>query len=187
MGKLVTRGFTEVNGKVVEVTILSFDNNKRARVRNADGTEESVHRGYIFADPELTRTIPGVNWYVHGGGRRENYKPRLQRKRTPKYHVYGSVSLGGVSGEAGRRRGSPVTFRAKADAIAFACRQARLINQTLEVTSDSCSGGRRGFERLGWVQLWCYPDGDVVQHGGRLTRPVEHVFKYLRGHGKRFR
>lgn len=186
MSKLVTKGYTETNGQVVEVTILSYDNNKRARVRNADGTEESCHIGYIFADAKLTRAIPYVNWFIHGGGRRENYKPRLRQKKPPKYHVFGSVSSESFTGGASRRRSKPCTFRTKAEAIAFACRQAKLIGETLEVTSDSCSGGRRGFERLGWVQLWCYPDGDVVQHGGRLKRPAEHIYKNLRGYGKRF-
>jgi hypothetical protein len=188
MSKLVTRGYTfgkEAHGQVVEVSILSYDNNEFARVRHTDGTEEMFNIGYLFADAKLTRAIPYVNWFIHGGGRRENYKPRLQRKRVPKYHVYGSVSQVGQYGNGTQRRGKPLTFRTKAAAIAFACRQAKLITEPLEVSSDSCSGGSRGV-RIGWMQLWCYANGDVVQYGGRLKRPVAHIYKYLRGHGKRF-
>jgi hypothetical protein len=185
MSKLVTKGFTEVDGKVVEVVILSYDNNKRARVRNSDGTEESVHRGYIFADAKLTRAIPDVNWFVHGGGRRENFKPRKRSKRLVTYRVYPPGGRNCVVEEVSRKLDKPREFRNKADAVAYGSRIARAAEDFVDVTTNTCSGGSNN-RKLGWVELLCYPSGDVLQYGARLRRPQGDVSKYLRGYGKRF-
>lgn len=177
MGKLVTKGFTETDGKVVEVTILGYDNNKRARVRNADGTEESVHRGYIFADEKLTRNIADVNWFIHGGGSRKNYKPRTLGRKPPEFSVYDSDT-----GRVQPRGSKTHPFRNKAAVVAYSSSLARRTNAVIEVASQS----RSNRSKLGWTELVCYPSGHVLQYGGRLRRPRGDVYKYLRGYGRRF-
>lgn len=177
MGKLITKGFTEVDGQVVEVTILSYDNNKRARVRNANGTEESVHRGYIFADAKLTRTIAEVNWFIHGGGSRKDYKPRTRNRKPPEFSLYDSET-----GRVQPRGSKSHPFVNKAAVVAYGSSLARRTNKVVEVASQS----RSNRWKLGWTELVCYPSGHVVQYGGRLQRPRGDVFKYLRGYGRRF-
>jgi len=169
MAKLVKTGYTDCYGSVVQVTILSYDNNKRVQVRKPDGAEDTLLRGYVMADPELKRPISAVNWHIHGGGTRKTYRGRRKQKQT--------YSLNRISG-------GQAQFRSKARAVAEGVAQAMALGQVISVNSDVLSLRRSGMRRIGWANIECCPDGTAVQHGSRARRPGSVMPKRLRGYGK---
>ena len=165
MAKLITQGFTNYFGDVLKIDILEYDNDKYVTVRKPDGTVENIKRGYIRQDAAMKKDIAKVNWFIHGGGARKDFKARV---RSTRYAVF--------FGKDDRRE-----FTNKAGAVAFGCAQALRRGQTVEVCSTFSSGR---IYSIGFRSIDCTADGLAVQYGGRNRKRAEQP-KFLRGYGRR--
>jgi hypothetical protein len=162
MAKLINRGFTNYFGDTpMPIEILSYDNNKYVRIRKSTGEEDEIKRGYIYADEKLTRRIPQINWFILGGGKRLNYRPRK------------SLTVWDVSVD-----GKRLKFSTKKEALRVTSALAIARNEELEIWGiyeDNRSWSH------GEPILTCMPTGLIYQQGSR-----KRDAKYQRGYGKIF-
>lgn len=160
MTKLRSAAFTNYFGDVLPVQILSFDNNKYAKIKKPDGSIDEVKAGYIWADAAMTRRVRLVDWHVLGGGSRKTFQKR-QRRTT--YYVY-------FEDEPVRR------YSSKASALKVASVLATRVR-----TGDGVAVTSEQVFRLGNNVCYfdCFASGLVLQSKG----PKQPV-KYLRGYGK---
>jgi len=187
MAKLITTGFTTYFSEeataggtqpaALAVDILSYDGNKYVKVRLPDGTVEEIKRGYIFADTEMTRPIPAINWHILEVGMRRNYRPR---EKSTSYYV--RIPRDKASGDLPE-------FKTKAEAVAFGVRAAKLYGEEIEVRRELKTKWRFS---SGSQFVVCYPSGDAIQYNmdgtRRYTEGGEKLLQgnYMRGYGKRF-
>lgn len=162
--KLIKSGFTDYFGAVVPIEILEFDNNKYVTVRKPDGAIEEIKAGYIWRDPAMTRRIPEVDWYIHGGGCRKNFHPRVRKTTYTVYFQHESWD------------GIP----SKAKAVAFASHTAKRICELVHVSESRKSGSGSKF---GFLTIDCTAEGFAVQYGGK-NRARASAPKFLRGYGR---
>ena len=151
--------FTNYFMSVQPITVLRFDGNKYTRITKADGTEDEIKAGYIFANADCTRRLSGLTWHTLEGRRRETYHPR-KRKTT--------YALDDSSGEQRK-------FSSKASAVHAGFCLANATGQEvdiMQITKTTRSSRYAGQE------LICVPRIGVVQRTPSL------VNKWLRGKGK---
>ena len=164
MAKLLKHGYTNFfgDGKTpLPIEILRYDNNKYAKVRLPSGEETEVKSGYIYADQALTRRIPEINWFILGGGKRRDFKPREQKKS---YDV-----------RVGDQR---LAYQSKQEALYATARQAKELNSDLEIWL--CERTKYSWGS-GGIIITCTSRGDAYQQNNfRRTRAL----KYLKGYGK---
>lgn len=166
MTKLITKGFTNYFGDVIEICIIGYDNDKYVEIAKPNGAFEKIKRGYVWRDALMTRRIPGVDWFVHGGGDRRDFS---QRRRKTMYSVDGVEPVG--------RR----DFTSKSKAINYASAAAVRTGQVVNVWGSRKSA--LTYES-GFVNIDCTPAGFAVQYGsGRRSRAKAP--KYLYGYGRR--
>lgn len=167
MTKLISKAFTSYFGRVTPVDILSYDNNKYVQVQLPGGDTVEVKRGYLFANAELSRPIPQVNWFIHGGGSRRNYRPHV---RHTSYLLWATGAQG------------VVRFSCKSRAVACAIALAAARQEVVPVVARRSTESRgRCSSTYGGTRIECFPNGVAMQHSGRsrVRGP-----KYLRGFGK---
>jgi len=160
MTKVINHGFTDVFGDAATpVELLRYDNDKYVKVRLPSGEEEDLKSGYIYADAKLTRRIADVNWFILGGGKRRDYKPRTS-------HTYYDVAV------SGKR----LKFDSKDRAVRAVMRLAKSLNEEIEIWSVS---RRQTSFSMGEVTIACSPDGTAMQHDHH-----QKMAKFRRGFGK---
>ena len=185
MAKRIIKGFTNYFSDVAEdgetinyvatpIEILSYDNNKYAEVRLPSGEETEIKTGYIYADEALTRHFKEVDWFVLGGGKRQNFRPRLRERR----HFVRVP-----------RNGQPYKkepeYQSKAKAVLHGLRLAKELNEDIEVWTEL----RTKYSWSSGVQfVVCTPYGHAIQYKmeGRRRRRGFLQGNYMRGHGKCF-
>lgn len=164
MKKFTIAGFTNYFtglAPVLPVEVLEFDNNKYAKVRLPDGSEDSVKAGYLFANKECSRRFPDIVWFQLGGGARHEYHAR---KRKTEYLVYADCLPG------------PLFLGTKAKAVSLAVRLAQKIGAQTEVIKRYRDMKR---SRHGVEVIICTEDNLAFETASGTP-------KYMRGHGKAF-
>jgi hypothetical protein len=162
MAKLINRGFTNYFGDTpMPIEILSYDNNKYVRIRKPSGEEDEIKRGYIYADEKFTRRIPEINWFILGGGKRMNYRPRK------------SATVWDASVD-----GKRLKFDTKKKAVAVTTALAKARNEEIEIWC--IFEGNHSWSQ-GFPIITCTDRGQAYQHDNR-----KRIQKYLRGYGKIF-
>jgi hypothetical protein len=148
------------------VEILSYDNNKYAKVRHlVDGHVVEVKTGYIFKNPVLTKNFPIFTWYLLGGGKRKNWRPR-EKKTT-------WVFYGGPNSCQNANR-----FDTLQKALRAALVHAKRIKNGVAVTQDRYQRGGKGGEWYGRIEFWVWPNGYCGKYRNRLQKiPAYRVIK----------
>jgi hypothetical protein len=170
MTKLIDVGFTNYFGPTEEIKILDFDNNKYVNVLRPDGGTYEIKAGYIYSNRELTRRIPPVDWFIHGGGKRLDYRPTVR-------DVFYLVWIGASSKR----------FTTKKSAVEYGHRMALKLKETVEITKVTSVLNSRGYSSRSMNALDCYPNGLVRQYTFKQSRKADSPCgKFLRGYGKMF-
>lgn len=168
MAKLVNKGYSNYFGETpVPVEILSYDNNKYAEVKLPSGEVESVKRGYIYADAQLTRRIAEPNWFILGGGSRKDYHKRHRKTIYNFFHPDEDLSAR--------------IFATKKAAVASAMQVAKLLDMEVQVSVDEYNKNSSVF---GHRFLICTPEGHVLQYRNKGNRRGLLQPSYMRGYGK---
>jgi hypothetical protein len=169
MVKLVTQAFLDMNGVAMPIKILKYDNNKYVTFQHEDGSIAEDKIGYIKADRELKRRIPYVNWFIHGGGKRKDYRPR-QRRVNWYYHTDSGT----------------VSFDNKKDALRAALSQARAHGKEVEIRQAHrfTYGSGRGGVGFGIAFIIVWPCGTAWQYDSNRRSDKGWDPKALRGYGK---
>lgn len=161
--------FTDYPDSVMRpVQVLSFDGNKYAQVRHADGREESVKAGYVYADSTTRRHLNDLQWHVLAGGQRHTYKRRL-RKTT--YRLAGTD----VNNHEGMYF-EEVEYDTKAAAVRAAAVAAAAHDEEVLVLATVRTHNSTSFNCR---EIVVTPQGLAFE----LRRHLHQ--KYLRGYGKR--
>ena len=154
------------------VTILSYDGDKRFRIRYEDGTEDEVKGYWLRRDRDGDKYIKRIHKHILEGKKRETFNVVT---RKTEFHVWSSQHQS-VRG--------PV-FDTRKKAIDAALRIARELNCEIEISiertqiNNSCySSGP--LNRFG---LYVSPDGFVWTYVWRPGMPQGFI-KYMRGYGK---
>jgi hypothetical protein len=169
MSKLVTIGYTDYYGnEPVRVTVLSYDNNKYAKVQLPSGLIDEIKTGYIYADLAMTRQIAEINWHILGGGKRNTYRARVSHSE---FCVYSENKARDIN-----------KLRSKRQAVTVATRLARALGHPVEVSATVSKGRSMTW---GHLTVTCYPDGQAVQYkSSRRNQDGFIIGSYLRGFGK---
>ncbi len=170
MTQLLKNAFTDYpDGTVRAVQLLSYDNNKYARVRFEDGREEDIKAGYIKADAQMSRPVAEVHWHVLGGGSRRSFK---QRSRKTTYQLYQL--------DPHDHEGLPfdgLTYETRAGAVFMALRFAAEYQTGVSVFTSTVTKRSSSFNH---EEIVCEPNGQAYV---RPTRKGQAP-KFLRGYGK---
>lgn len=69
------KAYTDYYGAADQITLLSYDGDKYAKVLRADGSEDEIKRGYIYKDELLTKRFSRRQWFVLEGKSLRDYCP----------------------------------------------------------------------------------------------------------------
>lgn len=169
----MTIGYTDYYGEIEKVTITNYDGDKYCDIIRANGDKESIKRGYIARNPEMTKWFAGIYRHLQEGKKKIHYKPY---DRKVKYVIFVPKSEGGWT---------TTEFKNKIDALKYALRLAKTTNEKIEIHKDYTFQNKSGYYGTNIHTLIdCYPDGDCTQWYGDVRRKRGSFVKYLRGYGK---
>jgi hypothetical protein len=137
------------------IELLSYDNNKYARVRYLENNQElEVKAGYIFKDDRLSKRFKRVYWYLLGGGDRKRYRPREKKTQwwimLPESHPFSKHRFGTLQ-----------------KALRVALAHARHTNALVTVYEDTHTCNSSGRAYVGWTTINVHPDGQCFKYRSR--------------------
>ena len=166
-----------------KVTVLNYDNDKYCQIVYGNGNNETIKRGYIYRNADLTKYFSGCDWWVLGGHTRRSYKPR---KTYTEWNVYSDDIITKSGGWNYR------IFRSKKEAVKFATNKSKELKTNVTISSYFSQKGNHYSYSQNGQELICYPDGYVVQFGFKCITTMSkrvrgEIVKYRNGYGKKSR